>query len=219
MYPFIGSSQFSPSGFSFNEENEIKNYFLKVAGSARGINRTEFLQVVLACKPHLRSHEGLSRFSDQIFSEIDLNRNGAINFNEFLGGFKRLLDSLNYLPQQHQQAYLRPQQAYYEPQQPQQSFYGFQQPQHSFNYQQPISNYGSNPQCNYSQFFRQIAGIDGCIDREEFARLLVLIHPNFINIPHREQISENLFRQIDQNQSGKINEKEFIDAYPSLRYR
>jgi Ca2+-binding EF-hand superfamily protein len=187
-----GSQQIS--GLTVNEQAQISNFFLQVSGTDRGIDRSEFMRIVLLINPNLRNNPQFSSLSDSLFNEIDSDRSGIINQNEFIMGYGRLrhrLDSSNMHFTQ-----------------PQQSIYAHQ---HS---SQPKYN-----QHEVQSFFQQIAGYDRGINRQEFTSVLLLINPNLRNNQQLALLSENLFRQIDQNGSGNINEIEFLSAYPSLRHQ
>ena len=187
-----GSQQIS--GLTANEYAQISNFFLQVSGTDRGVDRSEFMRIVLLINPHLRNQPQLSSLSDSLFNEIDSDRSGIINQNEFIMGYGRLRHRLY----SSKMNYAQPQQAMYAHQHSSQPKYD---------------------QHEVQSFFRQIAGYDRGINRQEFTSVLLLINPNLRNNPQLALLSENLFRQIDRNGSGNINEIEFLSAYPSLQHQ
>ena len=194
------------SGLTIIEQNQIRNFFHQIAGIDRGIDRNEFFQMIVLINPQLRNNYQLPAISDSLFYEIDSDRNGVITENEFIYGYGRLrhrLDSINF-------SQLR-----YSPT-PQASYGQFSNTALAFGHNQLVQpQYGFQPN-QLQTLFLQIAGYDRGINREEFTRLLILINPTLNNYPQLGYLSENLFRQIDFNQTGIINQTEFIAAYPSL---
>ena len=67
--------------------------------------------------------------------------------------------------------------------------------------------------------FLQVAGVTRGLNRSQLPQLLILLKPSLQYDSSLQILSDMIFNQIDTNNSGLINEYEFIAAYPKLRQK
>jgi hypothetical protein len=65
--------------------------------------------------------------------------------------------------------------------------------------------------------FESLAGPDQHIDRDEFSRIYLKLHPQAESYPNYQEWIKNTFLLIDSNRSGKISFNEFVAGYQKLR--
>jgi hypothetical protein len=206
-------SQFC-SNLSFDDKCRVNTFLDRIDGI--GINPRDFLELIELMNPHLRHFNynenrilQFQRFSDQLFFEIDLDNDGKIDLYEFLhsyGRFKYILENLSI------------------------------QSLESQSYLQNINDYLS-PESKLRYFFRQVADCYGYIDKRRFTKILLEIKPNLVYDPrfgydtrigynpkltsnHQQfyEASETLFQEIDKYRTNRLNENQFVEAYPRIHY-
>ena len=76
------------------QQNQLEEFFYKVAGIDRAIDFQEFVQVILLFNSNLRNHPKFVDVTQSLFGLMDANRNGYITLNEFVAGFPTLRQNL-----------------------------------------------------------------------------------------------------------------------------
>ena len=65
--------------------------------------------------------------------------------------------------------------------------------------------------------FLQVAGVTRGLNRHQFPQILIHLKPSLQYDSSLKILSDMIFTQIDANNSGLVNEYEFMAAYPKLK--
>lgn len=84
---FLGQGAY---GLTPAEVQQVQAAFFQAAGIDGKLDRRELPYVLARLNPQLPNHPQFGYISERIFSELDTNRSGFINVNEFTSAYSRL---------------------------------------------------------------------------------------------------------------------------------